>query len=60
MPLDVYNGLLGIKLWFGAKEEDGICLFYHLDLFAAMNTGDLRDHQWLMTKYILPLARYII
>ena len=44
MPLDVDNGLPGIKLWFGrsAQQEEGFMC--HMDTCAAMNTGNLLVH----------------
>ena len=59
MPFDVDNGLPGVEIWFGTKEEDEECFVCHLDYCAAMNTGNLRVHQWLMTQHPTVVAKYI-
>ena len=59
MPLDVDNGLPGIELWFGTSQEDELCFICHMDTCAAMNTGNLTVHKWLMTKYPHLVAEYI-
>ena len=59
MPLDVDNGLPGIELWFGTSPANEISFICHMDTCAAMNTGNLTVHQWLMTKYPHLVAEYI-
>ena len=59
MPLDVDNGLPGVEIWFGTKKDDDIFFVCHLDSSAAMNTGSLRVHQWLMTQHLTIVAEYI-
>jgi len=59
MPLDVDNGLPGIELWFGTCQKDELCFICHMDTCAAMNTGNLTVHKWLMTKYPHLVAEYI-
>ena len=59
MPLDVDNGLPGIELWFGNNEKDEISFICHMDTCAAMNTGNLSVHKWLMTSHPHLVAEYI-
>jgi len=59
MPLDVDNGLPGIKLWFGSASVNDIGFICHMDTCTAMNTGNLRVHQWLTTKHPHIVAKYI-
>ena len=49
MPLDVDNGFPGIEVCFGISSENEFGYMCHIDTCAAMNTGDLLVHQWLMT-----------
>ena len=51
MPLAVDNNLPSISLRFGTNDDDEINFRYHLDSCAAMNTGNMLLHMWLMTKY---------
>ena len=51
MPLDVDNGLPGVELWFGQDCASEVGLLCHLDSCAAMTTGNLKLHQWLITTY---------
>jgi len=50
MPLDLDNGLPAIKLHFGLCIDDKISFLCHMDTCAAMNTGNVLVHQWIMTK----------
>ena len=59
MPIEVDNGLPGIELWFGREETDEIGLLCHMDTCAAMNTGNLAVHQWLITTQPHLVAEYI-
>ena len=59
ISLDVDNGLPGIELWFGKSSSTEIGLLCHLHSCAAMNIGNLRVHQWLMTTYPHFLSEYI-
>ena len=59
MPLDVDNGLPGIELWLGRDAASEVGLLMHLDSCAAMNTGNLSVHQWLMTKHPHLVVEYI-
>ena len=59
MPLDVDNGLPGIELWFGTSTKNEISFICHMDTCAAMNTGNLTVHKWLMSKYPHLVAEYI-
>ena len=59
MPIDVDNGLPGIELWFGREEANEVGLLCHMDTCAAMNTGNLAVHQWLITTQPHLVAEYI-
>ena len=59
MPLDVDNGLPGVELWFGSNDASEVGFMCHLDTCAAMNTGNLRVHQWLITKHPEIVAEYL-
>ena len=59
MPLDVDNGLPGIEMWYGSTDDNEVGFMCHLDTCAAMNTGNLLTHQWLMTKYPHIVSEYI-
>ena len=59
IPLDVDKGLPGIELWFGTNLSNECCFIFHMDTCAAMNTGNLTVHKWLMTKYPELGAEYI-
>ena len=59
MPIDVDNGLPGIDLWFGREETNKVGLLCHMDTCAAMNTGNLAVHQWLITTQPHLVAEYI-
>jgi len=59
MPLDVDNGLPGIELWFGTESSSEVSFICHMDTCAAMNTGNLLVHQWLMSKFPHIVAEYI-
>ena len=51
MLLDVDNGLPGIELWFGTQADHEVGFICHMDTCAAMNTGNLLVHKWLMTRH---------
>ena len=59
MPIDVDNGLPGIKLWFGREETNEADLLCHMDTYATMNTGNLAVHQWLITTQPYLVVEYI-
>ena len=59
MPLDVDNGLPGIELWFGNNADNEMGFLCHMDTCAAMNTGNLAVHQWLMSTHPHLVAEYI-
>ena len=59
MPLTVDNKLPGCLLRFGKTEKDEVSFICHVDTCAAMSTGNLLSHQWLMTKYPSIVAEYI-
>ena len=51
MPLDLDNGLPAIEVRFGSNTNDETCFLCHVDSCAAMNTGNLLMHEWIMTTY---------
>ena len=51
MPLALDNGLPAAVLRFGTSVEDEIPFSCHLDSCAAMNTGNLHLHQWIITQH---------
>ena len=59
MPLDVDNGFPGIEVCFGISSENEFGYMCHIDTCAAMNTGDLLVHQWLMTTHLHLVAEFI-
>ena len=59
MPLDVNNGLSDIESWFGSSPTNEISFICHIDKCAAMNTGNLTVHKWLMTKHPHLVTEYI-
>ena len=62
MPLDVDNGLPAIAMQFGIENNSPnslISFTCHIDSCAAMNTGNMLIHQWIMTNYPNIVAEYI-
>ena len=59
MPLDLDNGLPGILLRVGKDHSTSTCFLCHVDSCAAMNTGNLLLHQYIMTTYPETVAEYI-
>ena len=59
MTLDVDNFLPDIELWFGTSPFNEVRFICHMDTCAAMNTGYLLVHKWLMTKHPHLVAEYI-
>lgn len=59
MPLSIDNNLPGCQFRFGKNAETEISFLCHIDTCAAMSTGSLRLHQWIMTKYPAIVAEYI-
>ena len=51
MPLDLDNGLPAIEMRFGTTDIDELCFLCHIDSCAAMNTGNLRVHKYIMTEH---------
>ena len=51
MPLSLDNGLPAAVLRFGTNDANEIPFSCHLDSCAAMNTGNLLLHKWIITKY---------
>ena len=48
IPLALDNGLPGAVLRFGIYSENETPFTCHLDSYAAMNTGSLHLHQWII------------
>jgi len=59
MPLDLDNGLPGIVLRLGREGSTEVSFTGHVDTCAAMSTGNLLLHQWIMTKHPHTVAEYI-
>ena len=59
MPLDVDNGLPGIEMRFGRTDDTEVTFICHVDTCAAMSTGNLQVHEWIMTTYPEIVAEYI-
>ena len=51
MPLSLDNDLPSALFRFGTSDNDEIPFPCHLDSCAAMNTGSLVLHQWIITNY---------
>ena len=59
MPLDLDNGLPGILVRLGHAPGSDICFLCHVDSCAAMNTGNLLLHQYIITQHPTIVAEYI-
>ncbi len=60
MPLNVDNGLPGIVLKFGRKGTAKLVPWTcHVDTCAAMSTGNLELHQYIISKHPELVAEYI-
>ena len=59
MPLDLDNGLPGILVRVGLEQDSDMCFMCHVDSCAAMNTGNLLLHQYLITQHPHLVAEYI-
>ena len=52
MPLDIDNGLPAIEFPFGRPNKwDYVSFTCHIDSCAAMNTGNLLVHQWIISSH---------
>jgi len=51
MPLDLDNGLPAIEMKFGMTDIDELCFLCHVDSCAAINIGNLRVHEYIMTEH---------
>ena len=58
MPLPLDNALPATVFRFGTDSSNEIPFSCHLDSCAAMNTGNLRLHQWIITKYPHIVEKY--
>lgn len=58
MPLSVDNKLPGCTLRFGKTPDDEVSFICHVDTCAAMSTGNLKLHQWIITKFPSIVAEY--
>ena len=59
MPLKLDNGLPGVVLRLGKDNEQSPSFLCHVDSCAAMNTGNLLLHQYIITHYPDTVAEYI-
>lgn len=59
MPLDLDNGLPGVLLRLGLAEGENVCFMCHVDSCAAMNTGNLLLHQYVITQHPHLVAEYV-
>jgi hypothetical protein len=59
MPLEMDNGLPAVQFRFGHTDDDEINFSCHVDSCAAMNVGNLRVHQWIITNYPAVVEEYI-
>ena len=51
MPLSLDNDLPSALFRFGTSDDNEVPFPCHLDSCAAMNTGSLVLHQWIITNY---------
>ena len=61
MPLELSNKLPGIVFQVGPAVGKTVGFLCHLDTCAAMNTGNLRMHQYIMTEHpelVVNFSRY--
>lgn len=58
MPLDLDNGLPGVLLRIGSDNTTDTSFLCHIDSCAAMNTGNLLLHQYIITNYPHTVAEY--
>ena len=59
MSLDVDNGFPGTKMILGTTDDTEVTFIFHVDTCAAMSTGNLQLHEWIMTTYSEIVAEYI-
>lgn len=59
MPLKIDNGLPGVVLRVGKKDGKEVSFLCHVDTCAAMNTGNLRLHQYIITRNPELVQEYI-
>lgn len=59
MPLDLDNGLPAADVRFGSNDDNEVNFCCHIDSCAAMNAGNLRVHQWIITTYPDIVEEYI-
>ena len=64
MPLDIYSGLLFILIQVGKGNSaeyylETIKFLSHVENFAAMNTGNMILHQYIITKYTYLIVKYV-
>ena len=50
MPLSLDDDLPAVVLRFGTSSDNEVPFACHLDTCAAMNTGSLHLHQWIITN----------
>ena len=59
MPLDLDDDLPGVVLRIEKKNDDTIRFLAHVDTCAAMNTGNILLHKYIMTKNLSLVAEFI-
>ena len=59
MPRYVDNRLPGIEMRLGTTDDTEVTFICHVDTCAAMSTGNLQLHKWIMTTYPEIVAEYI-
>ena len=60
MPLTVENNLPLINILFVSTQNHSEIIFAsQIDSCAAMNVGNLKIHQWVITKHPEMVSRYI-
>ena len=59
MPIDIDNRLPGISLRLGTSNANEISILCHVDTCAAMCTGNLKVHKWIMTAFPETVMDYV-
>ena len=59
MPLELDNSLPAINLCFGSTDDNEVVFPCHVDSCAAMNAGNLRVHQWVITHHPEIVTKYL-
>ena len=60
MPITVDNNIPSINIRFGSTQNHSKVMFVsHIDSCAAMNVGNLKIHQWVITIHPEIFSPYI-